>query len=706
MKKKTRRGQPRKNALKKLKMMLNNVRGYKSKEAMIKRIIDEEEPVIMALTETKLNSGDVVEIEGYKVVRVDRDEEGGGVLIAYKETLNNIMVCTAKVKLNNAEMLWYKIDNGKVKLKLGVIYMPQESRTKLEKLKEIYRKIGEEVEEARASGCSLAIMGDLNCKIGTEITGNNEEITKGGRLLLKLVKKHRMKVLNAESCCNGTWTRIEGNKKSVIDYVIVFEEDLQYVKGMEIDEDKDITPYYVDYEGKGERKYTDHCMITTTWELSLQEDRRKTYAMVIDKDGWEKFRERIKAEHVSNIINDEDIQKTYSKWNRRVVEIKESCCKRVKIRKKWKVCRKLFTEKKKLKRLLKQTREKHLIKELKDRKENIQRMIDEQEQEKEYTRINKIVDEIKKSGGVNSNCFWETRRKLCGKGEELTHAMMNKEGEVCENPEEIKKIHEEWFKELLTTKKGDTEMEKQAEEIADLVWRSMKAIANNQQPQTTTYDEVEKIVQKLDPKKAQDECKWKNNMIKEGGEEMITSLVKISNLVDKQKKIPVEWQRMAIKTVHKKGDCQLMSNKRGLFLTNNVSKVYERVVKSRNQEKFNQGITEWQTGGITNRSGVDNVMTLSAVIEQNKYLNSNTYLVVTDAEKCFDKLWLKDGICELWRCGTDVRDCVMIKMLNEKAHIVVKTPVRWETPRLFSLKKLYDKEVYMAPKFALHRWTK
>ena len=28
-------------------------------------------------------------------------------------------------------------------------------------------------------------------------------------------------------------------------------------------------------------------------------------------------------------------------------------------------------------------------------------MIDEQEQEKEYTRINKIVDEIKKSGGVS-----------------------------------------------------------------------------------------------------------------------------------------------------------------------------------------------------------------------------------------------------------------------------------------------------------------
>ena len=69
------------------------------------------------------------------------------------------------------------------------------------------------------------------------------------------------------------------------------------------------------------------------------------------------------------------------------------------------------------------------------------------------------------------------------------------------------------------------------------------------------------------------------------------------------------------------------------------------------------------------------MFTANSIIEQNKYLKSNTYLVFTDAEKCFDKLWLKDGIFELWRCGTDIRDCCMIKRMNEYAEIVVKTPV-------------------------------
>ena len=118
-----------------------------------------------------------------------------------------------------------------------------------------------------------------------------------------------------------------------------------------------------------------------------------------------------------------------------------------------------------------------------------------------------------------------------------------------------------------------------------------------------------------------------------------------------------------------------MTNKRGLFLTNNVSKIYERVVKERNNERFLDGLSEWATGGIKKRSPVDNVMIITSIIERNKYMKKNTYLTFTDAEKCFDKLWLEDGINELWRCGTNIRDCEIIRRMNEVARITVKTPL-------------------------------
>ena len=83
----------------------------------------------------------------------------------------------------------------------------------------------------------------------------------------------------------------------------------------------------------------------------------------------------------------------------------------------------------------------------------------------------------------------------------------------------------------------------------------------------------------------------------------------------------------------------------------------------------------WQKGGVNQRSSIDNVMLTLAVIEKSRYLGRSTYVMFTDAEKCFDKLWLNDGIFELWRCGTDIRDCMMIRKLNARAEIKVRTSV-------------------------------
>ena len=119
-KKKIRRSQRCRNALKKCKIMEDNVRGVKSKINSIKDIINEEEPTIIALTETKLKEEDKIEIEGYTIKRRDRVEEGGGVMIAYKDGIKNI-VQVVREEYREFEMLWIKIDNTVVKVRIGVI---------------------------------------------------------------------------------------------------------------------------------------------------------------------------------------------------------------------------------------------------------------------------------------------------------------------------------------------------------------------------------------------------------------------------------------------------------------------------------------------------------------------------------------------------------------------------------------------------------
>ena len=68
-------------------------------------------------------------------------------------------------------------------------------------------------------------------------------------------------------------------------------------------------------------------------------------------------------------------------------------------------------------------------------------------------------------------------------------------------------------------------------------------------------------------------------------------------------------------------------------------------------------------------------MTVLAVVEINKYLNKPTFITFADIEKCFDKIWLEDGLKDLWKSGMSARDCWALKKLNETAEAIVETPI-------------------------------
>ena len=74
-----------------------------------------------------------------------------------------------------------------------------------------------------------------------------------------------------------------------------------------------------------------------------------------------------------------------------------------------------------------------------------------------------------------------------------------------------------------------------------------------------------------------------------------------------------------------------------------VCKVYERVKKLQNENK-EVNISSMQTAGKKNRSTIDNLIIMNAIIEKQRLEHKNTYILFADAEKCFDKLWLKDSL--------------------------------------------------------------
>ena len=141
------------------------------------------------------------------------------------------MVTTKLSERNDVgQALWTLIDNSKYRMRIGLIYAPQENKTLNKDLQKIYQEIEEQAKAATENNEMLMVMDDFNCKVGEVIPGNSGTVNKGGRLLTQMTGKNNMIIMNAEEVCQGLWTRQQGEENSVIDYVLMTYEDAHKIK--------------------------------------------------------------------------------------------------------------------------------------------------------------------------------------------------------------------------------------------------------------------------------------------------------------------------------------------------------------------------------------------------------------------------------------------------------------------------------------------
>ena len=311
----------------------------------------------------------------------------------------------------------------------------------------------------------------------------------------------------------------------------------------------------------------------------------------------------------------------------------------------------------------------------KDGKEEIMRLIIEEERRIQQRKIEKVTNMIKgKKGNVNGAGFWELNKKLGQRKKETRSTAINDEkGERVEKDEEIRKRYKEFYEDLLKPQNPRNEEE---ENIGNRVNEKKKEIqerAQEQKMMEITTEDVKKTIKTLKKRKAKDRSEVKNEMMIEGGEEMEKSLMRIFTEISKELKVPEEWNLVKIKSIHKKGSTLEMKNRRGIFITSNISKAYERILLRKIEEQRNTSI--FQNGAKKGRSVVDNLLATMMVIDYNKRLNIPTYLIFADAVKCFDRLWLKDCLKDLAEGGVREREVAMVLEMNKKAKIEVDTPV-------------------------------
>ena len=71
---------------------------------------------------------------------------------------------------------------------------------------------------------------------------------------------------------------------------------------------------------------------------------------------------------------------------------------------------------------------------------------------------------------------------------------------------------------------------------------------------------------------------------------------------------------------------------------------------------------------------MDNIVIVSAIIEQRRIEKRNTFVFFVDAVKCFDKLQLQDCIVEMAKLGYNKNDLEILYKLNETVQVKINTP--------------------------------
>ena len=499
-----------------------NTRGIKSELNSIDRIVGELSPQVICLTETMLGEKEEVTINGYTNFYNNNKIGKGGIIIAVQNDLKEVTIETDRTK-EEYQTLWIKINNGRNKINIGCVYAPQEGKTRLTVFNRMYDHVKDRINKIKQDDERLILTGDFNAKVGDAIQGNKEEITKSGKNFLKMILEQDLMMLNKSTQCQGKWTRLSGEEKSILDYILIFKEDEQYVDFIEIDEAKEHTPRYKE---KSKYVYSDHCAITSAvkWTNANIERQKARQKKVMTANSLARFSEMTQTGNLANIMREESDLSTRSlKWLEEVHRIIDATCviKNEHKTQTLKIVRKMMNLKKKVK-----SKTEWPVRKRRRQIMRINEIIEEELKQHKARIMIKKAKSLQSDNKMHSGTFWEFKKQMDRmKKVETPSSMLDKKGVEKTSREEIKTIFEDFYQELFQHNEPTTETEKLAEKVTNQVFEEiMKRADQPIEKDPITKDEIKKSIKQVKNKATMDYNKINNKILKSAGEDFLNSL--------------------------------------------------------------------------------------------------------------------------------------------------------------------------------------
>ena len=660
-----------------------NANGIKSKKESLRNLLDNEQPQVFMIQETKVKHKNQIKADGYEIFeKVRKSKGGGGLMIGVSKDIQATPVDVSPQD-SEIEILVTEMNLESMKIRFLTAYGPQEDDNE-DRINQFYVSLEEEIVKCEQEGCGLIIEMDANAKLGREIIHNDPHpMSNNGKLLHDIIKRRDCSVINASEKCTGTITRSRQKagikEESIIDFVIVNAIVLPYVQNMEIDESKakSLTRFH-----KGKTIPSDHNTIKCIFNIPVHKRRecRKEVYRIRDEDGLKEF--KVKTTETKRFTRcfqgDGTIEQQGKMWLKQLQKTIHVCFKKVRLRTSKKVdsIQEKMNERKTIKTKISKAKtvtERH---ELEDALQTIEEEISMECDEKNYNIIAEQLGSItNKDGGTHNAGVWRLRKKLFPKPMEQLSAKKDKEGNITTNPDTIKEIYLDAYSDRLKHREMNPGLLKLKLLREELFQQRLKICKSRKSP-AWTIDDLDKVLGKLKSGKASDPLGLVNELfqLKNIGDDLKESILLMLNKIKEEFNEP-EFMRMAnITSFWKgKGDKTDIDTERGIFILIIIRMIKDRLIY--NDIKTEIEMSDSQVGARNDYNIRNHLFVIYSVLNSVTHRESPPVDIhMYDISKCFDGLWLEECCNNLFEAGVTDDKLAMIYEGNKMNHVAVKTP--------------------------------
>jgi hypothetical protein len=691
-----------------------NIRGLKGNLSSLHSYLTYSKPDLFGLVETFTFADHhlppVIENMGYTMLvgfesppSSSRSRPKGGIALLVKKTISQNL----HLVLADEHVCWYQLVSiFPLPLFVAVCYFPNSSSLSLHA--EIYTSLKAHITDFSKVGFVL-LMGDFNAR--SRCNGDNT-LNSAGKKLLEFIDATKLICLNSCSCCHGSFTRFEAKtdaeeQKSTIDYVLADRFFLEYVTQLQLQSKHDALAIKSDHVTLSLFTTTiphrhSHCTFhdgvrDSPSKLLLRKDHplcKVLQLSVMDtplpatKFDWQRadfeklsidLEKRLRnCKFPSRTANFERMTASSYVWSfianlhasvraivprkitrpQRKARGKTSLLCDEEYRKWWKLRQTLLRNGKsnsvdaeRLKMINRNAnrRAQLLLKKL--------RLSDYRETEHAYRKMK------------TSKTFWAKLHRLRSGSRRssalpIEHSVVDKNGKLITDSKQLLEVWSAYYEEVYWVPSStDSSAREEDRKVALRIQKVLDNAPNNASTldRPLASNEIAKVLKQCANGKAagEDELPYelfKNLFSCDNTPELWKFFVTFLNLLLRYGIWPEQFQRGIIGPIYKKKGNRLhTSSFRPISLLSCLSKIYEGVLNSRLSAfvEKNKVLAEEQAGFRSDRSTLDNVLTLDTIISTRLESKLDTFVAFLDVEKAYDRTWRERLLIKLLDAGID-----------------------------------------------------